>query len=150
MNQEKIMKRKMISAIVLCIITSIALLVFIGLYVDETKRVQETYRKQYKVELNHVIKEADSYIENGGDLDLRYRRIISYMSCAGSYAFLIDEFTEEQVIITQFSTCLIKYPEQMKGKMEDIKTACEDMYADLDKGYDEAEEIINSVDLKGY
>ena len=38
------MKNRMIRAIVLFIVTLIALLIFIGLYIDEKQRVQETYR----------------------------------------------------------------------------------------------------------
>ena len=150
MNQEKIMKRRMISAIVLCIISLIALLVFIGLYVDETHRVQETYRKQYKVELGHAGKEIELYLANKGDVDHRYRRISSYVACADSYAFLIEGFSEEQKTINEVSTCLIKYPEQMSGKLEDLKTAFDDINADLDKGYEEAQAIVDSVDKLGH
>ncbi|MBR1862909.1 MAG: hypothetical protein IJ806_02320 [Ruminococcus sp.] len=149
MNQEKIMKRRMISAIILWIITLIALLVFVGLYIDETKRVQETYIKQYKTELSHAAKEMELYIENKGDLELRYKRISSYVSCAGSFAFLIEDQKKSQVVINEVNTCLIKYPVQMSGKMEELKTALEDMAADLDKGYEEAKAVVDSIDKKG-
>ena len=62
MNQEKIMKRRMIRAIVLFIFTFIAMLVFIGLYIDETKRTQETYVAQYKDNLMHVSEDITSYL----------------------------------------------------------------------------------------
>ena len=40
------MKRRMVRAIVLLVIAIISLVIFIGLYVDEKRRVQETYRAQ--------------------------------------------------------------------------------------------------------
>ena len=139
MNQEKILKRRFVTIMILWIITLIALLVFIGLYIDETRRVQETYRKQYKVELSHASKEIDSYLLNQGDTSHRYKRITSYVTCASSYAFLIE-----------VNTCLIKYPEQMGTKLEDLKQAFDDIGADLDKGYEEAQAVVDSVDKLGY
>lgn len=150
MNQEKIMKRKMISAIVAWIITLVILVVFIGLYIDETHRVQETYRKQYLTDIQHASTEIGAYIENEGDLEHRYKRIIYYMSSADSFAFLLDDFTEKQIIINELTTCIIKYPEQMSTKMEETKAALDDIYAEHDKGYEAAKEIVDSVDKKGY
>lgn len=149
MNQDKIMKRRMVTAIILLIITLIALFVFIGLYVDETHRVQETYRKQYRTELGHASEEIDIYLEPEGDHDLIYERVSSYMSCAASFAFLIEDFEEKQVIINQLNTALIKYPVQMKPKMKEVKEAVDDILSDLDKGYDKLSELIGSLELKG-
>ncbi|MBR6101721.1 MAG: hypothetical protein IKP95_04775 [Ruminococcus sp.] len=149
MNQDKIMKRRMITAIVLMLICLIALLVFIGLYVDETKRVQEVYRTQYKTELRHVVEEIDIYLEPEGDDDLVYRRVCSYMSNAGAFAFLIEDFSEKQILINQISTALIKYPVQMQPKLEELKQAINDILAELDKGYTELDELFQSIELKG-
>lgn len=150
MNQEKILKRRVLTFLILWMITLIGLLVFIGLYIDETRRVQETYRKQYKVELSHASKEIDSYLLNQGDTALRYKRITSYVTCASSFAFLIDEgFAEEQKVINEVNTCLIKYPEQMSDKMTELKQAIDDINANLDKGYEEAEAVVESVDKLG-
>ncbi len=150
MNQEKIMKRRMITAFVLFGITLVALLVFIGLYIDETHRVQETYRKQYMTEINHAAREIELYMEHKGDTQERYKRITSFVTCANSFLFLMDETSDKQIAINEINTCLIKYPEQMSGKMEDLKKALDDIYANLDKGYEEAEEIVNSVNKKGH
>ena len=139
----------MITAIVLWIVTLITLLIFIGLYIDETHRVQETYRKQYSIELDHASKEIELFIENKGDLGLRYRRISSYLSCASSYAFLINDFSNEQIIINEINTCLIKYPEQMEDKMEDLKQAIDDINNNFDKGYEEAKAVVNSINKLG-
>jgi len=139
----------MVTAIILLIITLIALFVFIGLYVDETRRVQETYRKQYRTELGHASEEISIYLEPEGDHDLIYERVSSYMSCAASFAFLIEDFEEKQVIINQLNTALIKYPVQMKPKMKEVKEAVDDILSDLDKGYDKLSELIGSLELKG-
>lgn len=149
MNQEKIMKRKMYRAIVLFILTFIAMLVFIGLYIDETHRVQRTYRKQYRTELEHVSGEITGYLKTEGGYSTRYSMIIGYMTNAGSYAFLINDFTDEQKTINEISTALIKYPEQMSAKLEELNTAITDILSGLDKGYDEAQSIVDSLDKKG-
>lgn len=150
MNQEKLMKRRMVTAIIAWIVTFITLLVFIGLYIDETHRVQETYRKQYLTEIKHASQEIEAYIDNQGDLDLRYKRIIYYMSAADSYAFLINDFTDQQIVVNELSTCFVKYPEQMSEKLEETKEALDEMYANHDKGYKAAEEIVDAIDKKGY
>ena len=149
MNQEAIMKRKMVSAIIFSIITLIGMLVFIGLYIDETKLVQETYKAQYHTSLKHVSDDISSYLNAEGDKEMRYTRIVSDMSNADSFAFLIENFTDKQKIVNELATCLLKYPEQMKEKLPDVKQAVDDMQKELDKGYEEAQEIIDSVNKKG-
>ena len=149
MDQQAIMKRKMISAIVFALIMAIGMLVFIGLYIDEKRIVQERYKEQYSTSLKHVSEDIDSYLNAEGDKDMRYTRIVCDMSTADSFAFLIDNYTEKQKTVNELYTCLLKYPEQMTGKLEDVKDAVEDMRQDLDKGYDKAEDIIDSVDKKG-
>ena len=150
MNQEKLMKRRMIRAIILFIITFIALLVFIALYTDEKKRVQETYRKQYRANLTKVIEDIDSYKNSEGDHELRYMRIVSDMSSANAFAFLINSFEDKQITVNELTTCTMKYPEQMKEKLDDMRQALSDIIDDLDKGYEEAEAVVSSVDKKGY
>jgi SMC interacting uncharacterized protein involved in chromosome segregation len=144
------MKRRMISAIVLFLITFVALLVFIALYIDEVKRVQETYKRQYRTGLNDVITDIESYKNAEGDLELRYMRIVSNMSSANAFAFLIDDLDEEKKTMNEVSVCLIKYPEQMKGKLDELETAVNDILDDLDKGYDEAQALVDSINKQGY
>ena len=143
------MKGKLVSTIILLIATLIALLIFIALYVDETHKVQKTYRDQYRTELGHVSGEIEGYLKAEGGHDTRYFMVIGYMSSASSYAFLLDNFTEEQKTMNQLYTCLIKYPEQMSERLEDVKKAVDHILEDLDKGYDEVREIIDSIDKKG-
>lgn len=150
MNQDKLMKRRMIIAYILLGITVIALIVFIGLYIDETQRVQETYRNQYRTELGHVVEEIDIYNDTEGDRTLVFNRIANYMGNAGAFAFLIEDFEDKQIIINETATALVKYPEQMSGKLDDLKTAVNDILSELDKGYEEADAIVKSLDLKGY
>jgi phosphate uptake regulator len=144
------MKRRMIRAIILFVITFIALLVFIALYIDETKRVQETYRRQYHTNLTKVSEDIQSYINGEGDWDLRYVRIISDMSAADSFAFLLEMPEKQKRTVNEITTCIMKYPEQMKEKLEELDKAINDMNAELDKGYDEAAAIVASVEKKGH
>ena len=150
MNQEKLMKKRMVSAIVVAVIALIATTVFVALYIDALHTVQETYRRQYKTEMGHLSRDIASYLDAEGDHELRYRMIISDASCAGSYLFLLDGHEREQIIINEVRTCLVKYPEQMSGKMEELQTAVDDIIADLDKGYEEADAIVKSIDKLGH
>lgn len=150
MNQEKLIKRRMISAIILFIITSIALLVFIALYMDEVRRVQETYRNQYRTSLGDVVEDIRSYRNGEGDMELRYMRILSDMSGANSFVFLIDDLGDEKKVINEVNTCIMKYPEQMKKKLDELETALQDILDELGKGYDEAKALVDSIDKQGY
>ena len=44
---------------------------------------------------------------------------------------------------------MIKYPEQMSTRLEELKQAFDDIGADLDKGYEEAQAVVDSVNKKG-
>ena len=140
----------MISAIILFLITFVALLVFIALYMDEVKRVQETYKRQYRTGLDDVITDIESYKNAEGDLDLRYMRIVSDMSSANAFVFLIEDLDEEKKTMNEVSVCLIKYPEQMSGKLDELETAVQDILDDLDKGYEEAQALVDSINKQGY
>ena len=83
------MKKRMIRAFALFGVTFVALLVFIGLYIDETRRVQETYRTQFNANLAHTADSVEAYLDGEGDWGLKYRRILSDMSSADSFAFLL-------------------------------------------------------------
>ena len=147
------MKKRMIRAFILFGITFLALLVFIGLYIDETRRVQETYRTQFNANLAHTSKSIEDYLSAEGDFDLKYRRILSDMSSADSFAFLLDNLTEQQKItVNQLHSCLLKYPEQMKEqeRLEALRQTVTDLQSNLDKGFEEADALVAGIDLKGH
>ena len=153
MTQEYIMKRRMIHAIIFALITGMALAVFIGLYIDETHRVQETYRTQFIANLSHTLDSVDSYLDAEGDLELRYRVIVSTMSSTNSFAFLLDALPQSQKIaVNELHTCLLKYPQQMteRERMEEMRAALSDVKDHLDKGYEEMQAIVDAIDKKGY
>lgn len=52
---------------------------------------------------------------------MRYNMILSDMGSARSLVFLIDDYTDEQKAINELHYCFVKYPEQMQGKLEDVK-----------------------------
>lgn len=149
MNQEKIMKAKMVSAIILFIISLIAVLVFIGLYVDETHKTQQTYREKYLISIGEARDEINTWLEKQTDYDLHYNMVLSEMGSARTTVFLINDFTDEQKAINELHYCFVKYPEQMKSKLEDTYTALKDIADNLDKGYDEARNIVETIDKKG-
>ena len=132
MNQEKIMKAKMITAIVICIAALAGLFVFIGLYMDKSEEVRKTYIAKYMENLSAASEEIDTYLESGKNLPTRYNMIISDMGAARSLVFLIDDYTEEQ-----------------KAKLEDVKKALDHITENLDKGYREVNKIVDSVDKMG-
>ena len=144
------MKGRMIRAIVLSLLTLVALIIFIALYIDEKRRVQETYRIQYMTNISHVIEDIDSYKNGDGDHDLRYMRIVNNMGSASSFAFLLDNLDEDKKkTINEVNACVMKYPEQMREKLDDMRTALSDRYDGLDKGYTEADDMVKSVDKMG-
>lgn len=149
-GQEYLMRQKMLRAIVIAIILGIALTVFIALYVAETKRVQETYRAQYNKSLISVLEDIHSYQNADGDFELRYRILVADMSSANSFAFLLDDFTERQKSINGLYTVVIKYPEQTQKRIDEVEVIFADLTANLDKGYDEMDEFVASIDLKGF
>ena len=149
-GQEYLMRQKMLRAIVIAIILGIALMVFIALYVAETKRVQETYRAQYDKSLVNVLADIHSYQNADGDFELRYRMLVSDMASANSFAFLLDGFTERQKSINGLYTVVIKYPEQTQKRIDEVEVIFADLTANLDKGYDEMDEFVASIDLKGF
>ncbi len=143
----------MIRAIVLFLITLTALLVFIGLYIDECNRVQETYRTQFNSYLVKASSAIDSYMDAEGDLPLRYRRILSEVSSADSFAFVMTGLTEDQKrAVNGLHACLLKYPEQMQEekRLLAMRTALTDMSQNLDKGFDEAADLVAAIDKKGF
>ena len=147
------MKKKMHRAVWFAAITFIALLIFIGLYIDETRRVQETYREQFNACLAHTADSVESYLDAEGDWELRYRRILSDISSADSFAFLLDNLTEEQKIaVNELHAVVLKYPEQMKEqeRLEALLQTVNDLQENLDKGFQEAEELVSKIDKKGH
>lgn len=153
MTQEQIMKRKMHGALVLFAVTLLALLVFIGLYIDETRRVQETYRTQFIAHLDQASGAITSYLDAEGDYPLRYRRILGHISGADSFAFVMDGLTEDQKrAVNELYSALLKYPEQMQEteRLEAMQQAVDDMSDSLDKGFEEASAVVESLDKKGF
>ncbi len=152
MTQESLMKQRMVAAIILFSVTLIALLTFIGLYADERRRVQETYQARYEANLERVREDVVSYLDAEGDYEMRYRRLTIDMSNAKEFAFLIHNFDEQQIIMNELYTVLLKYPEQMQTEenLQELYVATGDILAHLDKGYEEAAELVESIDKLGH
>ena len=151
MGQEELMKRRMVRAIVLLVIAIISLVIFIGLYVDEKRRVQETYRAQFKQSMLHVSEDIGDYLNGESDYDMRYMRVACDMGSANSFAFLIENFTEQRKTVNRLYTVLLKYPDQMndRAQLEKVKAAAEGMADGLSTGYEEAQAIVDAIDKKG-
>lgn len=129
------------------------LLLFIGLYIDETRRVQETYRAQFNANLAHTADSVESYLNGDGDWGLKYRRILSDMSSADSFSFLLTNLSEKQKIqVNELHTILLKYPEQMQEtqRLEALLQILNDLQQNLDLGFQEAEELVATIDKKGH
>lgn len=150
MNQEKIMKVKMIVSMIICFFALAAMCVFIALFLDEKEKVQRTYKEKYMENLTYACEEIDMYLDTKIDLDLHYNMLLSEVGSARTLIFLIEDYSEEKhKILNTFHYCLVKYPDQMKEKLEESRTAMDDITANLDKGYDELKEITDSIDKLG-
>lgn len=150
-GQEYIMKRKMIRAIFIAIMLGIALVVFVALYVDQSRRVQETYRSQYTKAIETVVFDIDDYKKAEGDYELRYRMMVADMSNVNAFAFLLDDFEKEQKSINSLYTCYIKYPQQMQEKLEEVKGILENILkANNKNSYEKIDDFVKTINLKGY
>lgn len=155
LNQEKIMKRRMISAIVFAIISLTALFVFVGLYSEEKSKIQIKYREQYIENLLEAHNELDTYLQKNTDYELHYNMVLSDLGAARSFIFLMNNkddkmnIAEKQKTINEFHYCFVKYPEQMSKKLKDADTAIFDIAYGLDKGYDEAQAVVDSINKLG-
>ncbi len=150
MGQEFLMRKKMLRAIVLSIVATIALIVFIALYIGETQRVQEEYKKQYLKGVESAIDDIDAYLAADGDYELMYRMILSDVSNANSYAFLLKNFEREQKSFNQIYTVVLKYPEQTGEKMEEIQDLFENILSYDNEAYDKIDTFVESINKKGF
>ena len=149
MNQEKIMKAKMITAIFIAVSALIAGFIFAGLYFDSIKNNRLIYIDQYEKSLISAADEIEKYSEKQADFDLYYNLLLSDMGAARAMVFLIEDYTEEQKVINEIHFCIVKYPVQMKEKLTETAEALRDIAYHTDKGYDKLREIVNSIDKLG-
>jgi hypothetical protein len=152
MTQETLIRQRIVIRTVLFSITAIALVIFIGLYADEKNRVQEAYTTRYEANLERVQEDILSYLEAEGDYEMRYTRLLADMSTAKEFAFLIDDFADQQIIVNEMYTVLLKYPEQMheEARLKAMYTAVGDILKHLDQGYEEAAALVDDVDKLGH
>lgn len=149
MNQEKIMKAKMITAILIAVLSLIAIFVFAGLYFDQRQKNRLEYIGQFEANISEAADEIDKYIEKKTDYDIHYNMVISDIGAARAMIFMVDDYSEKQKIINEIHYCFIKYPEQMKDKLPEVSQAFHNIADHLDKGFEEAELITESVDKLG-
>ena len=149
MNQEKIMKAKMVTAIFIALAAVVAVFVFAGLYFDQRRMNRLEYIDQYENNILLAAEEIDKYNEKQTDYDLHYNMVLSDLGAARSIVFLIDDYTEKQKIINELHYCFVKYPNQLREKLDDCSKALHDIADHLDKGYDEAKEIVDSINKLG-
>lgn len=149
MNQEKIMKAKMITAIVIAAAAFVAAFIFAGLYYDQRKLNRLTYIEQYETNIAQAAEELDRYNEKKTDYELHYNMVLSDLGAARAMIFLVDGKTDEQKAINEIHYCFVKYPEQMQDKLAESAQAFHDIADHLDKGYDEVREIVDSIDRLG-
>lgn len=147
------MKRRMVIAISVMVVALIAMLVFMGLFIDETRRTQQTYREKFLANVTATVQAVDSYLGETNDMEFRYRRILSEMAGADCFCFLLAHLTEEQKIaVNELHSAFIKFPVQMreKSRLEDVRQALSDIGENLDKGFEEAQAVVDAIDKKGH
>ena len=143
------MKMKMVSAIIIAIAAIVVAFIFGGLYYDQKKQNRLEYIDKYEDNISQAAKEIDTYLEKKTDYDIHYNMILSDLGAARSLIFLVDDYTDKQKPVNELHYCFVKYPEQMKEKLKETSKALKDISANLDKGYKEAQEIVDSIDKKG-
>jgi hypothetical protein len=149
-GQEYIMQKKMLRSIVLLIITMVALIVFIALYIGETHRVQETYKRQFYKSLDSAIEQLDNYANADGDFELRYRMIFAEITNINTFSFLIKEKEEEHKSINELYTVFLKYPEQTSDRLEEVENILKKIKTSEKDAYEQLDQFIASIDKKGF
>ena len=82
MNQEKIMKAKMVTAIFIALAAVVAVFVFAGLYFDQRRINRLEYIDQYENNILLAAQEIDKYNEKQTDYDLHYNMVLSDLGAA--------------------------------------------------------------------
>ena len=149
-GQEYIMKKKMWRAIVLFLLTLIALIVFIALYINESHRVQETYRRQFSRAITNLGASIDDYQNADANYDLWYRMIMSDISDAKAFIFLLDGTESEQKSINGLYTVILKYPQQSQERMAEIRELVQNLEDNNGDAYDKIDAFVETIELKGY
>ncbi|MGN1090194.1 MAG: hypothetical protein ACI4Q6_07310 [Huintestinicola sp.] len=149
MNQEKIMKAKMVTAIIIAVLSVFAIFIFAGLYFDSTRQNRQEYIVQYEESLRRAAEEIDKLTEKKTDEELHYNIVVSELGAARAMIFMVEDYTDKQKVINEIHYCFVKYPEQMKEKLPEVSQAFHDIADHLDKGYDEVQLITESVDKLG-
>lgn len=149
MNQEKIMKAKMITAILIAIMSLFAIFVFARLYFDQLQKNRLEYIGQFEKSISQAAEEIDKYTEKKTDYDIHYNMVISDLGAARAMIFMVDDYTEKQKVINEIHYCFVKYPQQMKEKLTDASQAFHNIADHIDSGYDELRLITESVNKLG-
>lgn len=139
----------MLTAIFIAVASLIAAFVFAGLYADEKSKTRLAYIAQYEDNITKAAEEIDKYLEKQTDYDIHYNMVLSDLGAARSLIFLVDDYADKQIIINELHYCFVKYPDQMSNKLEITSTALHDIADHLDKGYEEAQAIVDSIDKLG-
>ena len=149
MKQDKIIRARMWTAVFVSIAAIVALFVFAGLYADEKMKTHDAYVSQYEYNLRQAYEEIDKFLDKKTDYDIHYNMILSDLGAARTMVFLIDDYADYQKIINELHFCFVKYPQQMKDKLEEVSAALKDITQHLDKGYDEVKAVVDSIDKMG-
>ena len=67
-----------------------------------------------------------------------------------AFVFLVDDYEDKQKSINGLYTVFIKYPEQTQKRLDEVAVFIKDVIANLDKGYEEMDKFVESIDKKGY
>ncbi len=149
MNQEKIMKARMITAICVALASLFALFIFAGLYFDQIKKNRLELMGIYEENMLMAAEEIEKYDEKQTDYDLHYNMVLSDLGAARSVIFLIDDYTDNQKTVNEIHYCFVKYPVQMRERLTESGKAFRKIAGHIDEGYEELREIIDSIDRLG-
>lgn len=143
------MKAKMITAILIAIMSLFAIFVFARLYFDQLQKNRLEYIGQFEKSISQAAEEIDKYTEKKTDYDIHYNMVISDLGAARAMIFMVDDYTEKQKVINEIHYCFVKYPQQMKEKLTDASQAFHNIADHIDSGYDELRLITESVNKLG-
>ena len=149
-RENRLLKRLMATRIA-CTMLTIALIVFVCMFVNELKTTEQTYLDRYKKAITSTTEKLDDCTNNPFDYDRKYRDIIGDVGLCREFVFLADLPQDQKNIMNKLYYVFVKVPNQAKLNMEAITAAFKDIDAEnSDKGYEALKSIIENIDTEDF
>ncbi|MEG0663549.1 MAG: hypothetical protein RR483_00450 [Clostridia bacterium] len=125
-------------------------IVFIFLYVEQTKTNYREYINVYNKSLDNVVSVTNLMIESDFDYDTKYREVIADVNVCLQITYLTKMDSEKQKAFNELYYGLIKLPKQVKIYLNEINQSLKLINNNDDKGFEDLRNTINKFDKLDY